>query len=188
MSKKIMLTAALVMIGFTAHAQIDNRMCLQVISNMYNESTKEVKMANNSCVAGDLKMQGFKEVSMDFDATVDEGSSKLTLITKGRYQLANTAAKCIPGSICAHNITANSKLVLSLPLLGCLDTASVTYKISRTSSGVVSVLISALNVENKGSKNVRCIAAPIASKSIELGGSIMDPSKLKVEFMQNVAE
>lgn len=202
MSKNIIASLLLSVVGFSASAalpKLPNMMCLQVISNMYNADTKEIKMASNSCQAASLKQEGFSEVSMNFvpDAEVTKPVKKaelLTVIKSGKYQISDVAhdSCTVTGKICSpstHVIIAQSKLILTLPLQGCLDSAFVTYKISDDeATGVKTVLVSALNVRNEKSATARCIAAPVALKTIDLKASVMDKSLLKVEFVQEIAK
>lgn len=116
---------------------------------------------------------------------------KLTQITEGSHKVRLAIPKCgrpMPGRpICA--VMPSVVLDLALKLNGCLDTAHVSYSIVNSEdSNEVKVVVSALNVENPRSKNVKCAAAPVALRSIHLGGPRMQSKTFTVEFLQNSAD
>jgi hypothetical protein len=193
MSKNIFATLVLSVLCSTSFADMTT-MCAQVIIPMMNPQTKEVKMARNSCEAADLRLVGFVESSMNEVVATEPAQPVLTVIKSGSYKIANVPADYCNARInmCPptyHVVIAQSQLILSLPLVGCVDSAFVTYKISDdAATGVKTVLVSAINVGNEKSKVTRCFAAPFATKSIDLHASVMDKSLLKVEFVQEIAK
>ena len=114
----------------------------------------------------------------------------LTQITEGSHKVRLSIPRCArpPGpQICA--VMPSVMLDLSLKLNGCLDTAHVSYSIVDTEdNNEVKVVVSALNIENPASKSARCRVAPVATKSIFLGGPQVQSKSVKVEFLQNSAE
>lgn len=116
---------------------------------------------------------------------------KLTQITEGSHKVRLAIPKCgrpQPGHpICA--VMPSVVLDLALKLNGCLDTAHVSYSIINSEDqNEVKVVVSALNIENPRSKNVKCAVAPVALRSIHLGGPRMQSKTFTVEFLQNSAE
>ena len=115
----------------------------------------------------------------------------LTQITEGSHKVRLAIPQCARPQparpICA--VMPSVMLDLSLKLNGCLDTAHVSYSIVDTEdNNEVKVVVSALNVANPASKTARCVAAPVAVKSIFLGGPRMQSKTVTVEFLQNSAQ
>lgn len=114
----------------------------------------------------------------------------LTQITEGSHKVRLEIPQCSrpqPGRpVCA--VMPSMVLDLALKLNGCLDTAHVSYSIvdSDDNNGI-KVVVSALNVENPRSKNVKCAVAPVAVKSIRLGGPRVQSKTVTVEFLKNSA-
>ena len=118
-----------------------------------------------------------------------QANSALTLITAGKYKITDKAPVCAPGGLCSGAIAARAQLVLNLPLQGCLDSAFVSYSLSTDAqTGVKKVVVNAVNIHNPQSNTARCIAAPIAIKTIDLQGSVMRDEDLQVEFVKNIAK
>ena len=113
----------------------------------------------------------------------------LTQITEGSHKVRLAIPRCArphPGQP-ACGVMPSMMLDLTLKLSGCADTAHVSYSIIDTDdNNEVKVVISALNVGNPLSKNMKC-RAPVAMKSIFLGGPQVQKKTVSVEFLQNSA-
>lgn len=115
----------------------------------------------------------------------------LMQITEGSHKVRLAIPKCArpqPGKpVCA--VMPSMMLDLALKLNGCLDTAHVSYSIVESEdNNEMKVIVSALNVQNPRSKNVKCAVAPVALKSIHLGGPRVQSKNVKVEFLQSSAD
>lgn len=189
---KIVLAAILLMAGVSAHALIaPNRMCTQEISFWYNPTTKEQVTARNGCQAQALREQGF--INGPMPTPVDQPAEKsndltkaLSVITTGKYRIVDNSCRadriCVPTTM--HRL-AQSQLELSLTTKGCLDSAFITYKVVAETN---TVIVSAINVANEASKNVRCFAPNVVVKTIDLGFSVSAKEDLNIEFVQTLAK
>jgi len=117
-----------------------------------------------------------------------QAQSSLSLITKGQYRITDRTRACAPNEMCSGAIAARAQVVLNLPLKGCLDSAFVSYNLSTNEqTGAKKLVVNAINIHDPRSNTARCIAAPIAIKTIDLQGSVMRDEDLQVEFVQNLA-
>lgn len=114
-------------------------------------------------------------------------SAKFTQITEGTYKVKALFPKCATNPVNPCRAMPSSALVLTLPLVGCLDTAQVSYSIYENQhNSDVKVIVSALNVSNPKSSGVKCVKAPEAVKSLVIGGPRMLSKNVSVEFLQNL--
>lgn len=117
---------------------------------------------------------------------VKPASSNLTVITEGSYQVKMATSKCGPNGRC---LGMKAVLELDLRLLGCVDSAHVTYSVLQNpKNNDVKVIVSALNVGNPKSLVTLCRGLPVVRKTITLGSTAMLSKNVSVEFLQNAAQ
>jgi hypothetical protein len=103
----------------------------------------------------------------------DQSAVNLTVIQNAQYSIKMLLPKCATTGPVRCQAQPSAVLELVLPLVGCVDSAFVSYSISENPrNNDLKVTVSALNISNPQSAVTRCAVAPTAIKKITLGATI----------------
>ena len=120
--------------------------------------------------------------------TPNPATPLLTVIKEGSHSVKLVLPKCATDPVVRCAAMPSVVLELVLPLVGCVDSAHVSYSVVQNQNNSdVKVTVSALNVSNPRSASTKCMVAPTAVKRIFLGGPRMQSKNVTVEFLQNAA-
>jgi len=115
--------------------------------------------------------------SAEVTLSLPKGTAKISALSADdiSFDVKTAVPKCPTGAMCEMV----SVMRLTARLHGCVDTAELIYNTANV-DGTKVVTVTVLNIHNPKSANVKCIAAPRKSFSINLGLGMVTKENVKL--------